>query len=116
MSEQLGRDYAYTFPAIRGIQAGREYYVAMCPLKILTKIFHADEENLPAELKAQRAINRARIPHLVRYITDNPDNYVFSSLAASVDGEIRFVPLGQDNASRKLGTIHLHMEARLLIN
>ena len=36
MGTSLG--YTYTFPALRGIQAGREYYVAMCPLKLLPRI------------------------------------------------------------------------------
>ncbi len=28
-------DFSYNFPAVRGIQAGREYYVSMVPLKLL---------------------------------------------------------------------------------
>lgn len=41
--------YTYTFPALRGIQARREYYVAMCPLKLLPKIFLFDEGSLPPD-------------------------------------------------------------------
>ena len=26
-------DFAYKFPVVRGIQAGREYFIAMVPLK-----------------------------------------------------------------------------------
>ena len=29
----------YGFDAIRGVQAGREFYVAMCPMKIIPKLF-----------------------------------------------------------------------------
>ncbi len=38
--------YNYVFPAIRGIQAKREYYVAMCPLKLVPKILIFDETNM----------------------------------------------------------------------
>jgi DNA sulfur modification protein DndB len=116
VSNGPNREFAYTFPAIRGVQAGREFYVAMCPLRIVSKLFKAEEDDVSAELKAQRTLNRSRIPQLVRYVVDNPDSYVFSSLAASVDGELHFQPLGNDGPSRKLGTLNVPMEARFLIN
>ena len=37
-------DYIYRFPVVRGIQAGSEYYIAMVPLKMLSKLFSTDEE------------------------------------------------------------------------
>ena len=42
--------FGYVFPAIRGVQAGREYYVSMCPLRLLPKLFLFDEEELVPEL------------------------------------------------------------------
>jgi DNA sulfur modification protein DndB len=48
--------FTYTFPALRGIQAGKEYYVAMCPLELLPKIFLFDDASLPPELRAQRTV------------------------------------------------------------
>jgi hypothetical protein len=47
-------DNTYAFTAIRGIQAGREYYVAMCPMKMIPRLFVFDDQELPAELRAQR--------------------------------------------------------------
>ncbi|GIX46911.1 MAG: hypothetical protein KatS3mg131_1122 [Candidatus Tectimicrobiota bacterium] len=38
--------FEYVFPAIRGVQARREYYVSMCPLRLLPKIFLFNEEEL----------------------------------------------------------------------
>src|SRR5437870_9539 len=35
--------FGYVFPAIRGIQARREYYVSMCPLRLIPKLFLFDE-------------------------------------------------------------------------
>ena len=35
--------FTYNFPSIRGVQAGKEYFVAMCPLRIIPKIFIFDE-------------------------------------------------------------------------
>lgn len=63
--------FSYTFPAIRGIQAGREYYASMCPLRLLPRMFHFDDEELVPELRAQRSLNKARVPEISRYILEN---------------------------------------------
>src|ERR1017187_4556666 len=57
-------DNAHAFSAIRGIQGGREYYVVMVPLKVVAKIFLFDDAELPADLRAQRILNRGRIPDI----------------------------------------------------
>ncbi len=102
-----------TFPVIRGLQARREYYVAMWSLRMLRQISIFDEDELPPELRAQRTLNKARIPEIAGYIIDNPDDYVFSALTVSIDSEVGFEPLpGQD----KLGLLRVPMDARFIIN
>ena len=76
--------FSYTFPAIRGVQAGREFYVSMCPLRLLAKLFVFDNEELMPELRAQRSINKSRVPEIARYIVANPDSYTFSAITASI--------------------------------
>jgi DNA sulfur modification protein DndB len=101
------------FPVIRGLQARREYYVAMWSLRMLRQISIFDEDELPPELRAQRILNKARIPEIADYILDNPDDYVFSALTVSIDSEVTFEPLpGQD----RLGLLRVPMEARFIIN
>ena len=39
IDEQFVGSETYGFDAIRGIQAGNEFYVAMCPLKIIPELF-----------------------------------------------------------------------------
>jgi DNA sulfur modification protein DndB len=102
-----------TFPVIRGLQARREYYVAMWTLRMLRQISIFDEDELPPELRAQRNINKARIPEICGYILDNPDDYVFSALTVSIDSNVQFDALaGQD----KLGLLRVPMDARFIIN
>ncbi|MHB8090539.1 MAG: DNA sulfur modification protein DndB [Syntrophales bacterium] len=102
-----------TFPVIRGLQARREYYVAMWTLRMLRQISIFDEDELPPELRAQRTINKARIPEISNYIIDNPDDYIFSALTVSIDSRVTFEPLpGQD----KLGILRVPMDARFIIN
>jgi DNA sulfur modification protein DndB len=108
--------YNYQFVALRGIQAGREYYVAMCPLKLIPKIFLFDEEEIPPELRAQRVLNRARVPEIARYILQNPEDYVFSAITASIDGDVGFEALTSQGAARNTGVLTVPMTSRFLIN
>jgi DNA sulfur modification protein DndB len=104
-------DFYYKFPAVRGVQAGREYYIAMVPLKMLPKLFPDDREYVAPEYRAQRKLNEARVPVIKKYILDNRDSYVFSALAASIDGDFSFCSENGD-----LGTLDISMDARFLIN
>ncbi|MFG1878149.1 DNA sulfur modification protein DndB [Sphaerisporangium sp. NPDC049003] len=108
--------FEYIFPGIRGVQAGREYYVSMCPLRLIPKIFLFDEDELAPEVRAQRVLNKGRVPGLARYILDNPDDYVFSALTASVDGAMRFVGVSDQGPGMRVGRLHIPMASRFLIN
>lgn len=107
-------EYVYRFPVVRGIQASSEYYIAMVPLKMLSKLFPADDEEyvLP-EYRAQRKLNEARIPIISKYILDNRDSYVFSALAASIDGEYNYAP---NSGNADTGVLEVSMDAHFLIN
>ena len=105
-------NFSYRFPAVKGIQAGREYYISMVPLKLLSRLFPAEEEIVPPEHRAQRRINEARIPEIKNYILDNRDTYVFSALSASIDGEFKFTPYMDTDA----GIIEVDMGSIFLIN
>jgi len=113
----MATTFSYTFPAIRGVQAGREFYVSMCPLRLLTKIFVFDNAELMPELRAQRSINMSRVPDIARYIVSNPDNYTFSAITASIDGKVSFAPIGtSDTTSFRMGTLSVDMDARFVVN
>jgi DNA sulfur modification protein DndB len=108
--------FEYVFPSIRGVQAGREYFVSMCPLRLIAKIFLFDEEELMPEFRAQRILNRARVPEIARYMLENQKSYVFSAITASVDGTVRFTPVGSQGEGNRLGALHVDMSARFILN
>jgi DNA sulfur modification protein DndB len=106
----------FSFSAVRGVQAGREYYVAMCKLKLISKIFLFNEEELPPEMRSQRILNKARVPELSKYISLNPMDYVFSSITASIDGDTQFTPVMEEGHLSSVGTLKVSMDSRFLIN
>ena len=109
-------DETYGFDAIRGIQATREFYVAMCPLKIIPKLFVFNDFDIPPEMRAQRTLKESRIPAIKDYILNNPKDYIFSSLTASVDGKMKFFPSPALGDDAKLGRLYINMDSKLLIN
>lgn len=105
-------DFVYRFPVVKGVQATREYYIAMIPLKMIPKLFPQDEEYVLPEHRAQRKLNEARIPVISKYILNNRKSYVFSALAASIDGKFKFCPSEYPD----VGVLEISMDAKLLIN
>lgn len=107
-------NFSYRFPAVRGVQAGKEYYVSMVPLKILPKLFSTDTDDIVSpEFRAQRRLNETRIPTIRKYIINNRDSYVFSALSASIDGKYKFVPY---DGEKNIGILEIDMDTTFLIN
>ena len=87
----------------------------MLPLSLLAKLFSSEQEieYLPPEFRAQRVLNEARIPEITNYILQNRNNYVFSSLSASINGNIKFTP---NSELSELGTLSVPMDTTFLLN
>ncbi|NLU49260.1 MAG: DNA sulfur modification protein DndB [Syntrophomonadaceae bacterium] len=111
----LDRD-SYRFPAVRGIQANKEYYVSMCPLGLVPVILGHQGMCSNPESRAQRTLNRARIPIIASYLTNNPKSYVLTPLVASVDGYIVFEPSGHDPDHYRIGWLKIPVVASIVLN
>src|SRR5205823_6988193 len=70
----------------------------------------------PPELRAQRTINLARIPEIARYILENRNDYAFSAITASIDGEVRFKPANMNDGTDDVGLLIVPMSTRFVIN
>lgn len=110
----------YTIPAIRGIQAGKEYYVAMVPARLLPKLFpdlstlHDRDEKAIHE-RYQRKLDIGRSNAISDYVLNGMvvgNHYTLSSVAASIDADFEFIPYvdGLD-----LGTLSIPMDADLFL-
>jgi len=102
----------YKFPAMKGMQANNEYYVCMISLGLLSRIFTDEAIDTLPEFRAQRKLKETRIPEIRDYILNNRDSYVFSALAASVNGTMKFVP----SLNPDIGELEIDMNADFLIN
>lgn len=63
-------------------------------------------------MRAQRTLNRVRVPEIAQYILDNPSNYVFSAITASINARVEFEQMGSED----IGRLKIPMDARFVIN
>ena len=106
----------HKFAAIKGRQSGDDYFTVVCEMAIIPRLFLFNEASIPTELRAQRHINKTRIPEMARYMVDNPKNYIFSALTASIDGNISFKPLKLNGKDSEIGELEIAGDAKLMIN
>jgi DNA sulfur modification protein DndB len=97
------------FPAMRGRIGGRDYFATIMALSEIPRFFKFNDWELcTPELRAQRVLNEDRVPVIAKYILDNEDSYLFSSIAASYTAEIEFAPASADRPD--VGYIQLNLE------
>ncbi len=108
--------FFYTLPAISGLQAGREYFIAMCPLALIPRLFPLENDRLRPELQLQRIVNQGRIPEIVRYLAGHPKSYILSSLTASIDASVEFEKFPGAQGAVGPGNLKIPMTAQLLLH
>ena len=87
---------------------GRQYYSLLVPLSEIPHLFKFDDwEQCTPELRAQRVLNKARVPDITRYMLENADGYLFSSITASYSCPVKFVS-SAENA--EVGTLEMELE------
>src|SRR6266576_2189942 len=97
-----------SFPVMRGNMGGRQYYSLLMPLSEIPHLFKFDDWELcTPELRAQRVLNKARVPDITRYILANEDGYLFSSITASYSCPVKFVSSAEDT---EVGTLEMELE------
>jgi DNA sulfur modification protein DndB len=87
---------------------GRHYYSVLMSLSEIPHLFKFNDwEQCTPELRAQRVLNKARVPEIARYILENEDGYLFSSITASYSCPVKFIP-STENA--EVGTLEMEFE------
>lgn len=95
-------------PAMRGTMGGRQYYSTVLSVAEVPRLFKFNDwEQCTPELRAQRVLNKSRVPEIAKYILDNEDGYLFSSITASYQSEVRFIP---SESHPDIGTLEMELE------
>lgn len=97
-----------TFPAMKGHMGGRDYYATNMALSEVPRFFKFNDwEQQEPSLRAQRVLNVGRIPEITNYMLENEEGYLFSSITASYNCPVTFVPNRDDE---RIGVIEMDLE------
>jgi DNA sulfur modification protein DndB len=103
-------------PAMRGKIGSRTYYACLMPMSAVPQLFKfTDWVGFTPEEREQRVLNERRVPDIATYITENEDEYLFSSITASYKGEPIYEEL-RNNGDGSIGTLKLKLGEELVIN
>ena len=104
-----------SFPAMRGHMGQREYYSCMMQLGVIPKMFtFHDWVEFRPEDREQRVLITKRVPAITKYILDNEDGFLFSSITASYKCNVTFKSIKEGN---ELGTLEMDFDqANFVIN
>lgn len=109
-------EVTYSFAAVKGIQAGKEFYIAQVPYRYLVKFFTFADESVPAELRAQRKVNPKHAADISKYVVENRESYVLPPLTVSVNAAMQFDALDVSGLADRLGVLRIPCDCLLLIN
>ena len=97
-----------SFPVMRGNMGGRQYYSLLISLSEIPRLFKFNDwEHCTPELRAQRVLNKARVPDITRYILENENGFLFSSITASYSCPVKFIS-SSENA--EFGSLEMELE------
>src|SRR5579871_4703187 len=97
-----------TFPAMRARMGARTYYVTTMALSEIPRFFKFNDwESVTPQLRAQRVLNDSRVPAMAKYVLDNENGYLFSSITCSYAADLQFVPASADQPD--IGQISLEL-------
>jgi DNA sulfur modification protein DndB len=101
-------------PAMRGKMGSRTYYSCLMPMSGVPQFFKfTNWAGISPEDREQRVLNEKRVPDLTKYIEDNEDDYLFSSITASYKSEPKFEPYTE---GADIGVLILQLGDELIIN
>jgi DNA sulfur modification protein DndB len=97
-----------SFPSMRGTMGGRQYYATVLSLAEVPRLFKFNDwEQSTPELRAQRVLNKSRVPDIAKYILDNEEGYLFSSITASYSSKVNFI---SSDTNPDIGTLEMDLE------
>jgi DNA sulfur modification protein DndB len=97
-----------SLPVLRGTIGGRQYYSLLISLSEIPHLFKFNDwDQCTPDVRAQRVLNKARVPDITKYILENEDGYLFSSITASYSCPVKFTPSPE---SSEFGTLEMELE------
>jgi DNA sulfur modification protein DndB len=107
----------FNIPAVRGTQAGHAFYTAMCPIRLLPKLFPVGVDQTTSDNhQSFRKVNRVRVREIAKDIVAHHDDFHLAAVTVSVEQQVRFVPAVSARPKQvAVGELFIPLEARLTV-
>ncbi|MFV8456873.1 DNA sulfur modification protein DndB [Vibrio owensii] len=102
-------EYCFEIPAVRGIQAGREFFTINAPFGVLQRLVAFDTGNVLS--RSQREVNPNRAKKISQYIQDNPESFVLTSLTGVINERPDFI----ESEHANVGILKVSMDSEILL-
>ena len=88
------------FDAIKGTQAGKDFYTVTMPLKRIQNFINVNSG----------VVRKSSIRKIKEYILENPRKFVFSSITTVIDDPIKFKPI-----SGNIGELSVPIDSQITV-
>ncbi|MGR5139506.1 DNA sulfur modification protein DndB [Vibrio jasicida] len=102
-------EFCFEIPALRGIQAGREFFTINAPFGVLQRLVAFDTGNVLS--RSQREVNPNRAEKISQYIQDNPESFVLTSLTGVINDRPDFI----ESEHANVGILKVSMDSEILL-
>ena len=103
----------YTFPALHGKQGEHEYYLLLCPLYLVPRIFLFDESPVPREWLPRPSLNSGRVERIAGYLQAHANDYVLAPLVASATTPVEFTATTE--SIQEIGSVRIPLQTILVV-
>lgn len=110
----MSQEFCLSFPAVRGVQAGRIYYIATVPFRTVKNMFRLDVGDGSALSRSQREVNQTRAKKFAEYLDNNPSSFICPALTGVIDGEGSEFVASEVEGMKNVGVLKVPMDAGLL--
>lgn len=107
----------FRIPATRGIQGGHTFFVAMCPIGLLPKLFPVGvSKSTDQSQQSFRTVSLTRVRAIAKEIVAQPNDYHLGTVSISIEHRVQFVANDRTTSkSPQNGDLVIPLEARLVI-
>lgn len=107
----------FNISAVRGMQGGHAFYTAMCPIRLLGRLFPIGVDPTTSEsLQSFRKVNAKRVREIANNIVTHHAGYHLAAVTISVEHKVRFVTGAHSRVKPPAGgELFIPLEARIVI-
>ena len=107
----------FNIPAVRASQGGNMFYTAMCPVRLLPKLFPIGTEQTTSDIQQSfRSVNMARVREIAKDIVAHKGSFHLAAVTVAIEQRVRFEPYVSTRSKQPTaGELLIPLEARLTI-